>query len=284
MQKKNKKETFLSHAYSHEEFALPIKITGGVLSQWGPDVHFSYAKRVISSLHLITAGNARYRQESREGHLEPYDIFLSHKGIGQWFGTGDKRFLHKRTLHFDGGALNSLLTTTGLHEYDCIHPRSPGKMICLFRRACHLLSRKPSGFTEELSRAAYDILLECAKSIAPTYPAEINRAVEYIKQNIKKKISLEEIANAAQTSIRHCNRLFNTYLHCSPLQFYHTQKMAVAESMLLNATLSIKQIAVWLGYKDPLYFSSQFKKHFGVSPLQYRQVELGMIQEPKLPY
>ncbi|WP_225587057.1 helix-turn-helix domain-containing protein [Algoriphagus sp. Y33] len=44
-----------------------------------------------------------------------------------------------------------------------------------------------------------------------------------------------------------------------------------AKRLLVYESLSVKEIAFQLGFKDPLYFSNFFKKHIGVSPKVYRE-------------
>ena len=41
--------------------------------------------------------------------------------------------------------------------------------------------------------------------------------------------------------------------------------------LLIHTVLSIKEIAYELGFEEPLYFSSFFKKHVGTSPQQFKQ-------------
>ena len=46
--------------------------------------------------------------------------------------------------------------------------------------------------------------------------------------------------------------------------------MEKAASLLSNRNLSIEQISVLVGYKNPFYFSKEFKRYYGVSPSKYQ--------------
>jgi AraC family transcriptional regulator, transcriptional activator of pobA len=46
--------------------------------------------------------------------------------------------------------------------------------------------------------------------------------------------------------------------------------MAEAARLLRFTDLSVQQVALRVGYDDPLYFSRAFKRHFGDSPMAYR--------------
>lgn len=50
--------------------------------------------------------------------------------------------------------------------------------------------------------------------------------------------------------------------------------IAEAKSLLQNSEVAVKEIAYKLGFSETAHFSNFFKKHTGVSPLQYRKTQL----------
>ena len=46
--------------------------------------------------------------------------------------------------------------------------------------------------------------------------------------------------------------------------------MRKAEALVVRRDLTIQQIAAQLGYKDPFYFHRVFKRHTGMTPVEYR--------------
>jgi AraC family transcriptional activator of pobA len=46
--------------------------------------------------------------------------------------------------------------------------------------------------------------------------------------------------------------------------------MSEAARLLRFTDQNVQQVAQWVGYDDPLYFSRAFKRHFGDSPMAYR--------------
>ena len=48
-------------------------------------------------------------------------------------------------------------------------------------------------------------------------------------------------------------------------------RLEKAKEMLTDSDLKIKEIALYTGYQDELYFSKVFKKKYGVSPRMFRQ-------------
>ena len=56
----------------------------------------------------------------------------------------------------------------------------------------------------------------------------------------------------------------------SPGQFIQKKKSDTAAQLLTSTDLPVSEIADSLGFNNPFYFSSFFKKRTGRSPLEYR--------------
>lgn len=57
----------------------------------------------------------------------------------------------------------------------------------------------------------------------------------------------------------------------TPAQYIQSLRMTNAQYLLEQSANNVSEIANIVGYDNPLYFSRLFKKHFGVSPAQYRK-------------
>ena len=58
-------------------------------------------------------------------------------------------------------------------------------------------------------------------------------------------------------------------------QYLTKLRMEQSVLMLKNPVLSLKKIAVAIGYEDEIYFHKVFKKYYGITPSQYRERENG---------
>lgn len=56
----------------------------------------------------------------------------------------------------------------------------------------------------------------------------------------------------------------------TPLTYIHNKTILEARRMLVYSDESINQIAWEFGFSDPAHFSSFFKRHTGMSPVEYR--------------
>jgi AraC family transcriptional regulator, transcriptional activator of pobA len=54
--------------------------------------------------------------------------------------------------------------------------------------------------------------------------------------------------------------------------------MLEAARLLRFTNMHVQQVALQVGYDDPLYFSRAFKRHFGESPMAYREATRGRTQ------
>ena len=268
------REGYASHLYKHDQFDPPLKIVTAVVSRWGPGDKFEYVRKKVTSLNLVTLGNACFRQNGRSGTVASGEFFLAHRGSDQCFKTGSAGFLHKRTLLVEGALLDSFMRTTGLSDRDVVKPHDLRHAMGLVRRSYGLLHSKPEGFVLELSNLAHCVLLELARSIAVGYPLPVQSTIEYLRRNLDRPLTLKAMARESGLSVRHFSRLFSEATRMSPSAFFAALKMELAENMLVNSGMSVKQIAGALGYEDPFHFSLQFKRHAGVSPKKFRDPQV----------
>ncbi|MFD0960049.1 helix-turn-helix domain-containing protein [Paenibacillus chungangensis] len=99
----------------------------------------------------------------------------------------------------------------------------------------------------------------------------VERAIAYINQHIEKNCSRAEIAEAIFINPEYLSRLFKKAMGISLNDFIATQKMEIAKSLLTNTKIPVHLIASKVGYSNFSYFSQVFKKHCGLTPLEYRQ-------------
>ncbi|SMX45988.1 helix-turn-helix domain-containing protein [Actibacterium lipolyticum] len=64
-------------------------------------------------------------------------------------------------------------------------------------------------------------------------------------------------------------RAFRDRIGLTPQKFRELKRMEFAIHRL-DSGLTVKQVAIELGYSDPYFFSRQFKRHIGASPSRYR--------------
>ena len=95
--------------------------------------------------------------------------------------------------------------------------------------------------------------------------------VEYLTQNLTDPdLQIGELAKKAGVSEVYLRRIFKKKYGLSPAGYVTRERMRRAKALLESGKeMSIQEVAVQVGYRDALYFSRTFRKHFGLSPTEY---------------
>lgn len=94
----------------------------------------------------------------------------------------------------------------------------------------------------------------------------LNKAINYIEENITKEIEYEQLAKIACCSTYHFQRMF-AYMADVPLSEYiRRRRMSLAAVELQNDNKKIIDVALKYGYSSPTAFNRAFKSIHGIAP------------------
>jgi AraC-like DNA-binding protein len=102
------------------------------------------------------------------------------------------------------------------------------------------------------------------------YSLSIASALSYMEQYFGESITIDMLAGKTHYSPRHFSRLFRECFKISPMAYLQNIRLAKACDLLLSTDHSISAVSEMCGFYDSSLFCRQFKKHFGITPLQYR--------------
>lgn len=100
----------------------------------------------------------------------------------------------------------------------------------------------------------------------------IQKMLSFIYDHYRENITLEDIAKAADISRSEAGRCFNRYMSCSPIDALIQYRLQAARGLLNETTLSLEEISECCGFHSTNYFSRRFRKEYGCSPSQYREM------------
>ena len=101
--------------------------------------------------------------------------------------------------------------------------------------------------------------------------ADIAQALHYISANPGLHISVKEVAQHVNVSLRTLIRKFKEVLNRSPEEEIRRVCMERAKLLLYDTNLSVTNIADNLGYASTEYFIRAFRCEIGMTPYAYRQ-------------
>lgn len=98
---------------------------------------------------------------------------------------------------------------------------------------------------------------------------QIDRIIEYMRQNINRKITLEELSGIAGLSTFYLSRAFKDATGYPIIAYFNKMKTDKAKEMLIEGNKKVKEVAYELGYTNEFYFSRIFKRIEGLSPSEF---------------
>ena len=103
------------------------------------------------------------------------------------------------------------------------------------------------------------------------YGKILRQAVSYIDTHFDQEdISLNRVAQTVGMSPNHFSSIFSQELGTTFIEYLIGKRMERAKELLRTTQLRSSEVAYRVGYRDPHYFSSTFKKIQGRTPREYR--------------
>lgn len=107
----------------------------------------------------------------------------------------------------------------------------------------------------------------------------VARFREQVEQRFRQHSALTEYAAMLQTSESRLRRACRAVAGRSPIDLVHARLLLEAERQLRYTSMSVTQIAYYLGFEDPAYFCRFFTRRMGTSPRAFRQRDARTVLE-----
>lgn len=126
------------------------------------------------------------------------------------------------------------------------------------------------------------LLPEVSEAAASTSSRDrelVARFREQVEQRFRQHPALTEYAARLQTSESRLSRACVAVAGQSPVELVHLRVLLEAERQLRYTSMSVAQVAYYLGFEDPAYFSRFFARRMGMPPRAFRQHDARTILE-----
>jgi AraC family transcriptional activator of pobA len=107
----------------------------------------------------------------------------------------------------------------------------------------------------------------------------VARFREQVEQRFRRHPALTEYAALLQTPETRLRRACLAVAGQSPVDLIHLRLLLEAERQLRYTSMPVTQVAYYLGFEDPAYFSRFFARRMGMSPRAYRERDARTILE-----
>lgn len=102
----------------------------------------------------------------------------------------------------------------------------------------------------------------------------LENILDYIQNNYKKDISLDVISEIFYFNASYLSILFKRNVGCNFISYLTTLRMEEAKRLAKETNMKINEICKEVGYKDYKYFCVIFKKHYKMTPNEFRRANI----------
>lgn len=99
--------------------------------------------------------------------------------------------------------------------------------------------------------------------------------LSFIKDHFSESLTISQLSTAAHLNKNKLTALFQKYTGMPPIHFLNTYRLDEARTQLLKSARSVSEISEDVGYGQISHFIQQFRKRYGMTPLQYRRTYSG---------
>lgn len=260
--------------------------------------------KIINNLYITDIGyypKARYHYRERTNGADQHIMIYCHEGSGMIFfrdkeyhlDAGDYCFIPMKTphsyhaddnnpwtiywVHFKGVSADNIVAEQNGKSQLKGFIKNSGKCIELFNEIYEHLELGYASDTLIYANMCFWnfmgslICNEASGSLDKLSSRNITElAIDFLKRNTHKALSLAEIAGTVNLSQSHFSFLFKKKTGFSPIEYFNHLKVQKACQYLHFTNLRIKEISLELGITDQYYFSRLFTNVMGISPNEYR--------------
>jgi AraC family transcriptional regulator, arabinose operon regulatory protein len=109
----------------------------------------------------------------------------------------------------------------------------------------------------------------------PEVKERIAECVDFMKQHLGESLQLDRLAAVTNLSATQFGALFRKETGSTPMEYLIRLRMERACHLLEGTTLSVKEIADQVGYRDQAHFCRSFREMYQMPPSEYRETKAG---------
>ena len=138
----------------------------------------------------------------------------------------------------------------------------------MHKRKCCLL------YSMECMAGENDEVFSCKFLANEADREKIALAREILLQHISEPLTIKELSRKAAINECYLKKGFKEMYGTTIFDFFQSQRMEHAKYLLYEKGLTVTDVSALLGYSSISHFSTAFKKHTGLKPVNYYFVKI----------
>lgn len=239
--------------------------------------YYYFRNSAFTNIEILLEGKLTFTQNGITETIYPGEVYLMHEGADIHFSHGEDDMFHKMRFSLRSGMGSMIINKLRLNKYRILRPASLEPLIGIHSELYQLFLDHNRSQAPEISCLTYRLLTELARAAGQedtsqkTLPPQLEQVTDYMQSHLKSQLNMSQVADFFGMEVHFLMRLFNKHLGVSPMKYFQQLKMEEAKHLIVGSILPIKVIALNLGFRDSLYFSTAFRRYFGVSPSEFRR-------------
>lgn len=184
--------------------------------------------------------------------------------------------------HFTGHSVREILDACGIENSKVYSIGVHDEILALWRSMFPEFANQDTLFTLRTTPKLLQVLTALSERIDKDASAVVSRklhkSIDYIHENFNREFSVGYLAELEHLSISRFYTIFKENTGYSPSEYIIVLRINRACSMFMQTDMTVKEIAMSVGYRDPFYFSRIFKKYIGKSPCEYKKSHSSYIK------
>ena len=268
--------------YTKENFEMSLDECG--IEQGIPGFGYKYEVLKDAVIHYISKGYGTFKINDEVYNLKQGDIFILLKGMNvEYIASMDEPWEYY-WIGFSGSKANECLNRTAIIESYAASCKEDSKIPHIILNMCEISKTYNPSCSDDilLLKELYSLLYALIEEFPRPFEykdkelhAYIQEAINFINSNYMNSITVNEIANHVNLSRSYLYKMFIKNLKISPQKYLINLRMYKATLLLKNTKIPIGEVASKVGHSDSLLFSKTFSKYFSMSPLSYRNNQIG---------
>ena len=249
---------FMAHDFTISQINLAMLVEAGK----GAKIH---KNRASHGLAIFLGGERTFYFDNKKIKVGKNEIVYFPKG---------SNYTIKEKEPFDCYAINFQMPNDIIFEPFAFKVKNLNSFLVSFKNSIKIWTKKKAGYASKVKSELYNIIynMQSEYSIPYSNSTVIQPAIDYIHSGYyKETISVAHLASLCNISTVHLSNTFVKVFAMPPIKYINHLKMTRAQELLLSDLYTVSDICFLSGYHDESYFSREFKKHFNITPSEYRK-------------